>query len=184
MHRDSDHAAKPMTNRTPAAYPGTAVLASICVSRRYGCSGRTPTHARCSGDHDQPMTVTTMPAPYGESVRVAFPAGAVHKWWSVGIGNETSDGGVTLDFFRPDGTPYATPSCLHGTSAAGCAALVWANTNTSWYKNGSTSWCTAGGTQPMAVSLTGDQRASSGLCTCDDDGCPRSCDDPRGRAWR
>jgi hypothetical protein len=111
------------------------------------------------------MTVTTMPAPYGESVRVAFPAGAVHKWWSVGIGNETSDGGVTLDFFRPDGTPYATPSYLHGTSAAGCAALVWANTNTSWYKNGSTSWCTAGALQ-MQVDGLADYGTETHMLEC------------------
>ena len=32
-------------------------------------------------------------------------AGATNKWWSVGIGNETSDGMVTLSLYEPGGQP-------------------------------------------------------------------------------
>ena len=105
----------------------------------FGCAGLEPTKAACSSD--QPMTITTTPAPDGSSVHVSFPSGVAHKWWSVGVGNETN-GSVLLDLFTPDDKPYPTPPFLRGSANADCTAMCWSNTNTSWCKNGSASWCT------------------------------------------
>jgi hypothetical protein len=130
----------------------------------YGCDGPTPSAASCKGAFDQPMTITSMPAPYGQSVHVNFPAGISHKWWSVGIGNQTRDGSITLALYQPNGQPYETPSYLRGTSTAGCAGLLWKNTNTSWCRNASTSWCT--GKPQVQVDGLADYGTETHLLEC------------------
>ena len=76
------------------------------------------------------MAITTMPASFGQSVHVSFPAGGAHKWWNLGIGNQTNDGAIVLDLYEPDGKQYAGVPWLRGkVSGKNCAAILWENTN-------------------------------------------------------
>ena len=131
----------------------------------FGCSGPSPTADGCGRDHDMPMTITTMPAVDGQSVHVDFPAGVAHHWWSVGMGNATAGGQVALSLFMPDGKPYATPPFLRGTES-GCDGLVWANTNTSWCRNGSASWCTSHARPSIVVDGLADYGTETHLLEC------------------
>ena len=162
---------------TPACGPGTQNQAQAAVEATaasvpcklegvyYGCGGPTPSATSCKGPKNMPMTITTMGAPYGASVHVDFPAGATNKWWSVGIGNETTDGTVTLSLYEPGGQPYATPPYLVGkTSGKNCDAIEWANTKTSWCRNGTSSWCT--GVPQIAPDGLADYGTETHLLEC------------------
>ena len=138
----------------------------------FGCHAWNPTAGSCklpgndSGNDDEAMTITVMPLPGGSSVHVDFPEGAIHKWWSTGIGNLTaSNNEVVIDLFMADGKPYPTPSYLRGKATA-CGGLVWSNTNTSWCKNGSASWCTSHAPPAIIVDGLADYGTETHLLEC------------------
>ena len=161
---------------TPACGPRVAQIgASVAAGRvpcdvsgeYYGCPGPTPSAGSCKINRDQPMTITTMPAPFGESVHVTFPAGATHKWWNIGVGNLTNDGTVVLELYEPDGKPYAGVPYLRGKiSGTNCATILWENTNTSWCKNGTASWCTSPGVAPVLADGLADYGTETHLLEC------------------
>lgn len=131
----------------------------------YGCPNETPSGKRCKINQDEPMTITSMPSPFGKYVHVNFPAGATHNWWNTGIGNETEDGTVVLNLYEPDGMPYAGVPYLRGkVSGRNCAVISWENTKTSWCKNGTTSWCT--GVAPKLPDGLADYGTETHLLEC------------------
>jgi hypothetical protein len=131
----------------------------------YGCPSSVPSAGTCKINQNQPMMITTLPATFGESVHVSFPAGATHKWWNIGIGNQTKDGTVVLDLYEPDGKRYAGVPYLRGkTTGKNCAAILWGNTNTSWCKNGTASWCM--GAAPVLPDGLADYGTETNLLEC------------------
>lgn len=66
----------------------------------------------------------------------------MHHWWATGVGNITDVGVVTLALFSADGKAYSPIPVLHGTVGGNGATIQWSNTNASWCRNGSATWCT------------------------------------------
>jgi len=131
----------------------------------YGCQGLTPSASSCVADPktDLHLTITTMGSPGGgRSVHVVFPAGAIHKWWSVALGNESAGGDVKLALFAADGKP-AAPFSLVGKATAN--AISWTNTNTSWCRNGTSAFCTRSAAKSVVDGLA-DYGSETHLLEC------------------
>ena len=111
----------------------------------WGCSTPVPSKEACNGDGAAPIYILSSGVVGGEqSLSVRYPAGNEGHYWTTAHGKATTQGGVTLNLFKPNGLPYGPIPVLRGTTnvAEDCTAFTWQNTNTSWCRNASANFCT------------------------------------------